>query len=53
MEFGPFIFLIVAEGSEVLFHGLILALGLAIGLRVKGGRESVVDAHVGAESSPE
>jgi len=45
--------LIVAEGLEVLFHGLVLPLGLAVGLRVEGGRESVVDAHVGADSSPE
>jgi hypothetical protein len=36
-----------------LFHGLVLPLGLAVGLQVEGGRESVVNAHVGADSSPE
>jgi hypothetical protein len=45
--------LIVSEGSEVLVHGLILPLGLAVGLRVESSRELVVDAHVGADSSPE
>jgi len=52
-EFGPVILLIDAEGSEVLFYGLVLPLGLAVGLRVEGGRESLVDAHVGADSTPE
>jgi hypothetical protein len=51
-EFDPVVLLVVAEGSEVLFHGLVLLLGLAVGLRVEGGLESVVDAHVGADSSP-
>jgi len=53
MEFGPVILIIVAEGSEVLFRGLVLPLGQAFGLRVEGGQESVVDTHVGADSSPE
>jgi len=52
-EFSPVVLLAVAEGSEILFHGLVLLLGLVVGLRVEGGRESVVDAHVGADSSPE
>jgi len=30
-----------------------VALGLVVGLRVEGGREPVVDAHVAADSSPE
>ena len=47
------ILLIVVEGSEVLFHGLVLPLSLAVCLRWEGGQESVVDAHVGADTSPE
>ena len=45
--------LIVAEGSEVLFYGLVRVLGLAVGLRVEGGRQSVVDAYVGSDLKPE
>jgi len=52
-EFGPVLLLIDTEGSEVLLHGLVLPLGLAVGLQVEGGPESVVDAHVGAHSSSE
>ena len=52
-EFDPVVLLIVAEGSEVLFHGLVLLLGLAVGLQVEAGGESVVNAHVGADSRPE
>jgi hypothetical protein len=37
-ELNPVILLVVAEGAEILFHGLILALGLAVGLWVEGGR---------------
>jgi len=51
-EFDPGVLLLVAEGSEVSFLGLVLALGLAVSLRVEGGRELVVEAHVGADSSP-
>ena len=36
-ELNPVILLIVAEGGEILFHGLIMVLGLAVGLWVKGG----------------
>jgi hypothetical protein len=53
MEFGLDVLLLLAEGSEVLFHGLVLPLGLAIGLLVAGGKESVVNAHGGAHSNPE
>lgn len=52
-EFGPVILRIVAAGSGVLYQGLVLPLSLAGGLPVKGGRELLVDAHVGANSGPE
>jgi hypothetical protein len=52
-EFGTVILFIIAERSEVLFRGVVQLLGLAVGLRVDRCRELVVDAHVGADSSPE
>jgi len=36
-----------------LFHGLVLALRLAVCLGMKGGRKAVIDAHVRANSIPE
>jgi len=52
-EFGPGIFVITANDSDVGFHGLVLSFSLAIGLLVKGGHESVVKANVTADQSPE
>jgi hypothetical protein len=52
MEIGPVILLIVAEGSEALIHGLVLQLGPAVSLQMEGGRQSVVDAHEGADLNP-
>jgi len=52
-EFGPVVLLVVADGSNILFDGLVLPLGLAVDLRAEGSWESVVDAHVGADLSPE
>jgi hypothetical protein len=42
----------VAEGSEIMFHRLVPPLGLAVSLRVEDSRQSVVNTHVGAVSSP-
>jgi hypothetical protein len=36
-----------------LFQGLVLLLGLAVGPPVECGQESVVNAHVGADWSPD
>jgi len=52
-EFGPVVLLVVAAGWEVLFHGLVLPFGLAVCLVVEGGQESIVDTHVGEDSSRE
>jgi len=45
-EFGPVLLLTVAEGSEVVFHGLVLPHRLAVSLQVEGSQLSVVNAHV-------
>lgn len=42
--------IIVYEGSESLFDGLVLLLNLVVGLRVEGGAMSVVDTNVEADS---
>jgi len=52
-ESGLDILLTVAEGSEVLFNGVVLPLSQADGLQVEGGQESVVSGHVGADWSLE
>jgi len=44
---------VVAERTKVLFHGLILALRLAVCLGMECSRESVIYAHVRADWSRE
>jgi len=52
-ELNPVILFVVAEGSKVLFHGLILALSLARCLGTECSRGSVINTHPWADSSQE
>jgi hypothetical protein len=52
-ELDPVIQLIIAEGTQVLLHCLILALRLAGCLGIECSQESVSYAHVRVDSSPE
>jgi hypothetical protein len=51
-RFDPVVLLVIANGSEVLLHCLVLPLGLTVRLRVEGGHEAVIDIEVGPNSVP-
>ena len=44
-EPSPIVLLGIDEGSEIGFHRTILSVGLAIGLRVEGGGEPLLDSQ--------
>ena len=49
----PVVLFVINEDSKVSFYCAILLLSLALGLRVKDGRESMFDAQEVAQEGPE
>jgi len=50
LQVDPVVLLLVAKGSEVPLHHLVLMLGLTVCQRVECGREAVIDTGEGATS---
>jgi len=49
-QFNPVVLHVVAKGSEVIMHRLILPLSVTVCLQEEGGRKSVIDTEVGTYS---